>query len=59
MLTKLAQGFLLLQGVAFFGLGVWLLIEPITMASVIGLSPESPAGFAELRAVYGLSLIHI
>ena len=53
MLTKLAQGFLLLQGVAFFGLGVWFLIEPTTMASVIGLAPENPAGFAELRAVYG------
>ena len=53
MLTKLAQGFLLLPGVTFFGLGVWFLIEPTTMASVIGLAPESPAGFAELRAVYG------
>ena len=54
MLTKLAQGFLLLQGVTFFGLGVWFLIEPTTMASAIGLVPESPAGLAEL-----LSLIHI
>ena len=53
MLTKLAQGFLLLQGVTFCGLGVWFLIEPITLASAIGLLPESPAGLAELRAVYG------
>ena len=53
MLTKLAQGCLLLQGIAFFGLGVWFLIEPTTMASAIGLVPESPAGLAELRAVYG------
>ncbi len=53
MLTKLAQGFLLLQGVTFFGLGVWFLIEPTTLASAIGLLPESPAGLAELRAVYG------
>ena len=53
MLTKLAQGYLLLQGIVFFGLGVWFLIEPTTMASAIGLIPESPAGFTELRAVYG------
>ena len=53
MLTKLAQGFLLLQGVTFFGLGVWFLIEPTTLASAIGLAPQSPAGLAELRAVYG------
>ena len=53
MLTKLAQGFLLLQGVTFFGLGVWFLIEPTTLASAIGLAPESPAGLAKLRAVYG------
>ena len=52
MLAKLAQGFLLLQGFTFFGLGVWFLIEPATMASAIGLVPESPAGLAELRAVY-------
>ena len=53
MLIKLAQGYLLLQGIVFFGLGVWFLIEPTTMASAIGLIPESPAGFTELRAVYG------
>ena len=53
MLTKLAQGYLLLHGIVFFGLGVWFLIEPTTMASAIGLIPESPAGFTELRAVYG------
>jgi hypothetical protein len=53
MVTKLARGFLLLQGTAFFSLGVWFLIDPMIMASAIELVPQSQAGFAELRATYG------
>lgn len=53
MATKLTRVLLLFQGVVFTALGIWFLFDPMPMAEVIQLLPQSPAGLVELRTVYG------
>ena len=42
---------------AFFGL--WALVDPVGLTALIDIRVLGPDGSADIRAMYGLSLIHI
>lgn len=52
-LQQSTAAFLLLNGIALTGLGIWCGIDPIRTADLIGLSLNGPKGIAEYRSVYG------
>jgi len=44
---------LVLAGLGFLGFGVWLIIDPVSGLTTVGIAALNPAGQIELRALYG------
>ena len=47
------RGAILLTSIIFAFVGLWALIDPAGMVSVVDLHPRSPDALADVRAMYG------
>ena len=52
-MSRFGRALMLFLGVVNLGFALWVLIDPLPVASALALSPSGPAAAAELRAMYG------